>query len=127
MLEKKNTALNVIGFFFRILLNILLIMAVIYTVSAAYRFSYKLFVDYPYKSTSKEYANITVTEGESVRDLAKVLDSYGIVDGELLFIVRAYIGGYHDDIKPGTYKLGPGMSPDTICRVVCNIEVDDKK
>ncbi len=123
--EKKSVSSSILLFSLRALLNVLLVLLLVEGFTGAYHFSYKLFADYPYVAASSETMNITIESGTSVLDLATVLDEMGIVDSRYLFIARVYIGDYQDKVIAGTYVLGPGMSPDEICRKICGIQSEE--
>ena len=117
----NNALLVFAGIIFRTLFNAALIFALIEGFVYSYHFSYKLFADIPYKATSTETVNITIDPGNSARDVAVIMDNNGLVDGKYLFLARMYIGRYNTKIKAGTYVLSPGMSPDEICRCICEV------
>ena len=123
--EKKSLSSSILLFSLRTLLNVLLVLLLVEGFTGAYHFSYKLFADYPYVAASSKTMNITIESGTSVMDLATVLDEMGIVDSRYLFIARVYIGDYQDKVIAGTYVLGPGMSPDEICRKICGVQSEE--
>lgn len=120
--DKKSISSALVWMSLRIFMNVLLILILVEGFSYAYHFSHKLFSDYPYAASAANAVNITIEEGSNAEQIATVLDEMGIVDGKYLFLARVYIGGYHKKIKAGTYSLGPGMSPDEICREICGMQ-----
>ena len=123
--NKENAGLIFVGIIFRTLFNAILIFALIEGFAYSYHFSYKLFSDIPYKAGSDQIMNITIDEGSSAKDVAMILDANGLVDGKYLFLARMYVGKYNNKIKAGTYVLGPGMSPDQICRCICCMKSEE--
>ena len=123
--EKKGVASSIFWFSFRTMINVLLILVLVEGYTTTYNFSYKLFADHPYIAASSETMNVTIESGDNVNRVAVVLDEMGIVDSKYLFIARAYLGKYHDRIQPGTYVLGPGMSPEEICKKICGVQSED--
>lgn len=109
----------------RTLVNVILVFILLEGFTGAYYFSYKLFADYPYVAASKNMLKITISEGESAKDVAVLLEESGIVENRYMFMARAYLGKYNNRIQAGTYTIGPGMSPDEICRRICGIQSEE--
>ena len=125
--DKKSVSSTILSISVRTLINVLLVLFLVEGFSNAYLFSNKLFLDVPYIATSSDTSNVTIESGTSVQQLAETLDSLGIVDSKYLFLARVYIGDYRSKIQAGTYVLGPGMSPDEICRKICGIQSEETK
>lgn len=115
----------IIGFILRTMINILFVIGIVEGFVYSYHFSYKLFADIPYKPAVLETMNITIESGNSAKDVADILDSLDIVENKHLILARMYIGKYNSKIKAGTYKLGPAMTPDEICRCICGIQSEE--
>lgn len=107
------------------MLNVLLVLIVVEGVTSVYFFSFKLFADHPYVATSSETMTVTIEAGNDVNMIGTVLEEMRIVDNRYLFIARAYLGKYNDKIQPGTYVLGPGMSPEEICKKICGVQSEE--
>lgn len=125
--EKKSISVKVLWLSIRVLINIVLVLVLVEGFSNAYHFSFELFLDCPYKATSTDLMNITIEDGANIQQVAQMLDELEIVNGKYLFLVRAYIGKYDDKIKAGVYELGPGMSPDEICKSICGIQSEEEQ
>lgn len=123
--DKKSISSSILWISLRTLMNVLIVFLLVEGFTNAYHFSYKLFADYPYVAASSETMNVTIEAGSDVNDVATVLDEMGIVDSKYLFIARAYIGKYNDKIIAGSYVLGPGMTPDEICRRICGMQSEE--
>ncbi len=123
--EKKSVSTAILWISLRTLLNVLILLLLVEGFVTAYHFSYKLFGDYPYSAASSEMMNVEIEEGSSVMDVAVKLEELKIVENRYLFVARAYIGKYQEKIVAGAYVLGPGMSPDEICRKICSIKSEE--
>lgn len=124
--EKDNISGAILWISVRVLINMLLLLLLVEGFINAYHFSYKLFADIPYLAGSNKTMNITIVQGKQPDEIADVLEFNGIVDNKYLFLVRLYLGKYQDKILAGTYTLGPGMSPEDICREICGIQSEDE-
>lgn len=123
--DNRNTYTVVLGVCVRTLMNVLFVFLLLEGFTYSYHFSYKLFADLPTVAASAEKVNITISDGSSVKDVALLLEANGIIDDQYIFIARAYIGKYSTKIMAGTYTLGPGMTPDEICRMICGIQSEE--
>ena len=126
MLKDKESVTSIIFFMsIRTLINTALLLVLVEGFVLSYRFSYKVFADIPYISASADMKSITIEPGTEVKDIAALLDDFGIVEGKYQFLARVYLGKYDDRIVAGTYTLGPGMTPDEICRRICGLQSGD--
>ncbi|MDE6761282.1 MAG: hypothetical protein K2J90_11480 [Lachnospiraceae bacterium] len=126
MLKDKESVTSIIFFMsIRILINAALLLVLVEGFVLSYRFSYKVFADIPYIAASADMKSITIEPGTEVKDIAALLDDFGIVEGKYQFLARVYLGKYDDRIVAGTYTLGPGMTPDEICRRICGLQSGD--
>lgn len=126
MLKDKESITSIIFFMsIRILINAALLLVLVEGFVLSYRFTYKVFADIPYIAASSDMKSITIEPGTEVKDIADLLDDFGIVEGKYQFLARVYLGKYDDKIVAGTYSLGPGMTPDEICRRICGLQSGD--
>ena len=125
MISGENKFKLIMGFLFRTILNMLFILGIFEGFVYSYHFSYKLFMDVPYKPVESEMLDITIEPGNNAIDVAKLLDKFGIVESEYMVLARMYVGKYNTRIQAGTYKLGPSMTPDEICRCICGIQSEE--
>lgn len=123
--DKENVSYAILWISIRVLLNLTLVFLLTQGFATAYNFSYKLFIDIPYKTMAEDVKDITIEEGSSVIDIATLLEEKEIVESRYIFCARVYIGGYDEDIKAGTHMLNAGMSPDEICKRICGIQSED--
>lgn len=126
MLRDKESVTSIIFFMsVRTLINAALLLVLVEGFVLSYHFSYKVFADIPYIAASSDMKSITIEPGTGVKDIAALLDDFGIVEGKYQFLARVYLGKYDDRIVAGTYSLGPGMTPDEICRRICGLQSGD--
>jgi cell division protein YceG involved in septum cleavage len=120
--EHDSITSTILWFSIRLLVNVILIFILVEGFIGGYQWSYKLFADCPYVATSGEEISFTVQEGDTATQIAQELEAAGVVENRYLFLARAYLGKYNTRIQTGTYTVGPGMSPNQICRVLCGIQ-----
>ena len=125
MLDKENFIKALFGASLRTLFNAMLLLCLVEGFVYSYHFSYKLFADIPYKPLETQTMTVTIPSGSNARDVSKIMSGNNLVDGELLFMARLYIGRYNTRIQAGTYKLGAYMTPDEICRCICGVQSEE--
>ena len=124
--DKKSVSTTIFWISIRTVVNLFAIFLLVEGFVEGYYFSYKVFGDYPYQAAATNVQSVTIEENANVQQVALVLDEMGIVDGKYVFMARAYLGGYYDDLKPGVYQLGPGMTPDEICKKICGKQSEEQ-
>lgn len=125
--DNDSITSKILWFSLRTMINMALLFVLVEGFTMAYHFSYKVFADFPYVSTSDTVMNIEIPEGDTPVQVAVLLEQTGVVESKYIFLARVYLGRYGDRIQAGNYQLGPGMTPDEICRKLCGIGSGDEK
>lgn len=120
--DKESISSIILQISLRTLVNVILVFVLVEGFVTTYHFSYKLFADFAYAAASQETINITIADGDTAKDVAVVLEQNGVVESRYLFLARAYLGKYNNRIQAGTYTVGPGMTPDEICKTICGLQ-----
>ena len=61
---------------------------------------------------------VVVKEDDSVYDIAKTLESKGLVEDALVFWVQEKLSNYSGQMKPGTYLLSTAYTPSRIMGIL---------
>lgn len=77
---------------------------------AAYDFGYRVFREEPMSPAPGREVTVSVTEGKSVGDVAKILEDKGLVRDSNLAYVQIILSEYRTAIKPGVYNLNTAMT-----------------
>ena len=109
----------------RTLINFVFLLLLVEGFMYSYHFSYKLFADLPTMAASTDMRDIVIAEGSTVDDVSLLLEANGVIDDRYIFLARAYLGKYDKKIVAGKYSLGPGMTPDEICRAICGMQSEE--
>lgn len=123
--DNDSITSKLLWFSLRTLINMMLLFVLVEGCIMAYQFSYELFADYPYIAASESVMKVNIDEGSAAVTVAGQLEQAGIVKNKYLFLARVYLGKYNNRIQAGTYTLGPGMTPDEICRKLCGVGSGD--
>ena len=72
--DRENISGTILRLSLRTLVNMVLLFFLVEGCIAAYNFSYKVFADYPYMAVSKDTKTVTISKGQTARDVAVVLE-----------------------------------------------------
>ena len=111
-------AVGVAGGFFRILLYICAVLLIIWIGRSAYSFGYDVFNQQAMSPGEGQEVTVVVKEDDSVYDIAKTLESKGLVEDALVFWVQEKLSNYSGQMKPGTYLLSTAYTPSRIMGIL---------
>lgn len=123
--DKNSVGNTILWISLRTLINMLLVFILVEGFVLGYQWSYKLFADEPYIAGATGSVTLEIGEGTSAKEIAALLETDGVVENKYLFLARTYLGKYQTRFQAGSYRVGPGMSPDEICRKICGIQSED--
>lgn len=61
---------------------------------------------------------VVVSEGESVKEIAQMLERFGLVRNAYVFMVQERLSRYHGQIQPGNYVLNTSQSGNTMIAIL---------
>lgn len=106
------------GGFFRILLYVCVIFAIIYVGKTAYSFGYDIFNQVPVSQGEGKDVTVVVKEGTSVYKIGKVLKNKGLIDDAKVFVVQEKLSNYKDKLQAGTYILNTSQTADEMMAIL---------
>lgn len=90
---------------------------------AAYDFGYQIFADIPVSDGEGRIISVVVSENQSSKELAKVLEQRGLISNSYVFYIQEQLSDdYRGNIKPGTYELSTAMSSEDMLKIICHSE-----
>lgn len=99
------------------------VIAVVFRLAVyAYDFGYKVFADKPLSEGEGRTVSVVVSEGQSSRELAKLLEQKGLIEDANVFYVQEKLSDYKDKLKPGVYELSTAMNSQQMLEVLCDTE-----
>lgn len=106
----------------RIALAAAVIVVVFRLAVYAYDFGYQVFADVPVSEGEGRAVSVVVSEGQSSRELAKVLEQKGLINDANAFYIYERLSDYKDKLQPGTYELSTAMKAEEMLEIVCHAE-----
>lgn len=103
----------------KIALAAVIIAAVFRLAVYAYDFGYQVFADVPVSEGEGRIVNVVISEGQSSRDLAKMLEQKGLINDANAFYVYERLSDYKDKLQPGVYELSTSMKAEEMLEIVC--------
>ena len=81
-----------------------------------YEFGHEIFYATSVEAAPGRDRSITVEEGTSITDAAKLLKSYGLIANEYSFVIQAIFFDY--EVNPGTYTVNTSMTSKEILQMM---------
>ena len=104
-------------------LFILLVIAAIWRVGqTAYDFAYHVVSDAAVDPEPGRDVKVSVTSDMGNKEIAKLLESRGLITDSRTFQIQLKLTGYDDKLKPGTYELNTSMTPRRIMKILAGEE-----
>lgn len=85
----------------------------------AYDFGYRVFTEDAISPAPGRDVSVSITEGKSVMDIAKLLEEKGLVRDYKLAFAQIYASEYREDMEPGVYTLNTSMTVEQMCAAMC--------
>lgn len=114
----KNFAFSFTGTIIRIAILIIASFIVVQAGKKAYDFGYRIFTEEPMSQAPGRDVTVTVTQGDSESDIAKMLEEKGLIRDALLFRIQKKLSVYKGAIAPGSYQLNTCMNTDEMLEVL---------
>ena len=122
---------SVLGTLISILIEILLILVLVFVIWGAgrwtYSFGYAIFAEKTVEEEPGTDIQVTITEGQSNRQISKMLEEKGLIRDADPFYVRLMLTDYKKLIQPGTYTLNTSMQSEEMMAVMSGETDEDEE
>lgn len=108
-------------------LAVVIIVVVFKLAVSAYDFGYQVFADIPVSDGEGRIVSVVVSEGQSSKELAKLLEQKGLINNAYVFYVQERLSDYKDKIQPGVYELSTAMDSEEMLEVLCRVEEEEEQ
>lgn len=106
-----NAGVIVAGGAFKIALYVCIVVLIIWLGRLSYQFGHDIFDQQPMSPREGQEITVVVKEDDSVYDIAKTLESKGLVEDAKVFWIQEKLSNYKGQMKPGTYLLSTAYEP----------------
>ena len=113
-----KAGLFVAGSAFKIALYVCVIVLIIWIGRVSYQFGHDIFNQQPMSPGEGQEVTVVVKEDSSAYDIAKTLESKGLVEDARVFWVQEKLSNYKGQMKPGTYLLSTAYTPNRIMGIL---------
>ena len=102
---------------------VLLVIAAIWRVGqTGYDFAYHVVSDAAVDPEPGRDVKVSVTSDMGNKEIAKLLESRGLITDSRTFQIQLKLTDYDDKLKPGTYELNTSMTPRRIMKILAGEE-----
>ena len=111
----------------KIALSAVVIVVVFRLAVYAYDFGYQVFADRPVSEGEGRIVSVVVSEGQSSREFAKILEQKGLINDANAFYIYERLSDYKDQLQPGVYELSTSMKAEEMLEIVCHAEEETQE
>ena len=113
-----NAGVIVAGGAFKIALYVCIVVLIIWLGRLSYQFGHDIFDQQPMSPREGQEITVVVKEDDSVDDIAKTLESKGLVEDAKVFWIQEKLSNYKGQMKPGTYLLSTAYEPSRLLAIM---------
>lgn len=108
----------VAGGAFRIALYVCIVVLIIWIGRVSYQFGHDIFDQQSMSPGEGQEITVVIKEDDSVYDIAKTLESKGLIEDAKVFWVQEKLSNYKGKMKPGTYLLSTAYEPARLMAII---------
>lgn len=109
-MDGKQIVGTVIGTVVKVVVAAVVIMFIYRYTYVAYDVGYRIFAESAVELPPGRDVPVTISETDSRKDVAQMLESKGLIRDYRIFYIRELISGMDEKIAPGTYQLNSSMT-----------------
>ena len=113
-----NAGVIVAGGAFKIALYVCIVVLIIWLGRLSYQFGHDIFDQQPMSPREGQEITVVVKEDDSVYDIAKTLESKGLVEDAKVFWIQEKLSNYKGQMKPGNYLLSTAYEPSRLLAIM---------
>ena len=113
-----NAGVIVAGGAFKIALYVCIVVLIIWLGRLSYQSGHDIFDQQPMSPGEGQEITVVVKEDDSVYDIAKTLESKGLVEDAKVFWVQEKLSNYKGQMKSGTYLLSTAYEPSRLLAIM---------
>lgn len=126
-MKTEKTTWTVAAVVIKVIVAVMVVLFLAIGGRTVYQFAYHVFANQALSDPPGKEVVIVVQEGESIAEIADVLEKTGVIRDALVFRVQERLSEYRGDMKPGTYILNSAQTPDEIIQVLTGTPSDEEE
>ena len=123
-MNTKKAALTVLSIALKIVIIAVVAIGIFRLGSMAFSYGHAVFQEEAVDSMPGRTISVTVPDGASKTEIARLLEKKGLVEDWKLFYIQILCSKYSKTMKPGTYTLSTAMKPRQLMAVLSGEDVD---
>ena len=123
----KSIALGFMSFVVRAAILAVAILVIVKAGEKAYDFGFRIFTEEAMSPAPGREVAVTIVQGDSTMDVAKMFEEKGLIRDYKLFYVQKKCSVYDADIKPGFYTLNTSMTADEMFEIIAGRKDEEGK
>ena len=123
-MNTKKAALTVLSIAFKIVIIAVVAVGILRLGSMAFSYGHSVFQEEAVDLMPGRTFQVTVPDGASKTEIAKLLEKKGLVEDSKLFYLQILCSKYSKTMKPGTYTLSTAMKPRQLMAVLSGEDVE---
>lgn len=110
-MNTKKAALTVLSITLKIVVFAVVILAIFRLGGMAFDYGHSVFQEEAMDAPPGRTITVTLEDGASIGEIAKLLEEKGLVEDWKLFVIQVKVSKYSKTMQPGTYTLNTSMLP----------------
>ena len=106
----KKVLWHVMCLVLKILLVVLISFGLYHIGTYAFDFGRQIYSEEGMTAAPGKDVAVVISEGESTKEIAQMLEQFGLIRNSFVFLVQERLSKYHGQIQPGNYVLNTSQS-----------------
>lgn len=106
----KKVLWHVMCLVLKILLVVLISFGLYHVGTYAFDFGRQIYSEEGMTAAPGKDVAVVISEGESTKEIAQMLEQFGLIRNSFVFLVQERLSKYHGQIQPGNYVLNTSQS-----------------
>lgn len=123
--EINRITTTIISMSFRLLFYALVFFLLYEGVTRGYSLGHEIFAPVAVAEAPGRDRELTIGEGETVSEVAGILEKNGMIKNKLIFVIQSIIYDY--EVYPGTYVLNTSMTSRDMLKLIDETGIDNEK
>lgn len=122
----KSIIAGAVGTIFNIVVLVVAVMLIYKGSILAYNYGVRVFGEPAMSEAPGTEVEVTVYEGEDVKEVGQMLLDKGLIRDVTLFTIQEKVSSYKDSIQPGTYTVSTAMTTEEILRTLSGVVEEEE-